>query len=184
MDVIHRLHTAYRHEWRQWLITHHNSQGEIWLSVARGESDQGVNYLDAVEEALCFGWIDSTGKRIDNVWWQRFSPRRKNSNWTELNIARCERLEQLGLMTDAGRNAIPQRQFVIDNDILQALQADERVWDNFINFPKLYVRVRIDNIQKQRKRNSDVFNARLKKFIDHTRQGVMYGDWSDGGRLL
>ena len=60
-------------------------------------------YLDAVEEALCFGWIDSTVKTIDGVTLQRFGKRVKNSQWTELNKERCRRLEALGLMTDSGR---------------------------------------------------------------------------------
>jgi uncharacterized protein YdeI (YjbR/CyaY-like superfamily) len=64
-------------------------------------------YLDIVEEALCFGWIDSTLKRLpDGRLAQRLSPRRKGSNWTELNRARCKELEERGLMTDAGRAAL------------------------------------------------------------------------------
>ena len=65
-------------------------------------------YLDAVEEALCFGWIDSTTKKLsDIVTAQQFAKRRKNSNWTELNKKRCRRLEKLGLMTDSGRATLP-----------------------------------------------------------------------------
>ena len=87
-------------------------------------------------------------------------------------------------MTDAGRAVLPNMDFQIDNDILTALQSDETVWQNFQSQPALYVRVRIDNIQNIRKRNPEAFQRRLQKFIDNTRNGVMYGEWHDGGRLL
>ena len=64
-------------------------------------------YIDVVEEALCFGWIDSTLKRLpDGRLAQRLSPRRKRSHWTELNKQRCAALEARGLMTEAGRRAL------------------------------------------------------------------------------
>ena len=65
-------------------------------------------YIDVVEEALCFGWIDSTLKKLpDGRLAQRLSPRRKNSHWTELNKQRCQDLEKRGLMTLAGKRVIP-----------------------------------------------------------------------------
>ena len=72
--------------------------------------DNGIlPYLDVVEEALCFGWIDSTLKRLpDGRLAQRLSPRRKKSHWTQLNIERCMDLERRGLMTQSGRDALPQ----------------------------------------------------------------------------
>ncbi len=73
--------------------------------------------------------------------------------------------------------------FVIDKDILAALQSDVDVWTNFQNFPSLYKRVRINTIQIK-KNQPDVFSARLKKFIENTKKGVMYGKWNDNGRLL
>ena len=64
-------------------------------------------YIDVVEEALCFGWIDSTLKKLpDGRLAQRLSPRRKNSHWTKLNMDRCMDLEDRGLMTPAGRHAL------------------------------------------------------------------------------
>ena len=82
-------------------------------------------YIDAVEVALCYGWIDSSQKVIDGVRYQRFSPRRKNSKWTELNKERVRRLEKLGLMTDAGRSVLPNmdvNSYKIDKDIVNALK--------------------------------------------------------------
>lgn len=89
-------------------------------------------------------------------------------------------------MTDSGRAVLPDMSddgFVIDKDILAALQSDLVVWTNFQNFPSLYKRVRIDTIQIK-KNQPDVFAARLNKFIENTKKGVMYGEWNDNGRLL
>ena len=87
-------------------------------------------------------------------------------------------------MTDAGRAVLPDMDFHIDDDVLAALQSDKTVWQNFQTLPSLYVRVRIDNIQNIRKRDPEAFQHRLQKFIDYTRNGSMYGEWHDDGRLL
>ena len=182
MEITERLHTTSREQWREWLVENHSTKREIWISTTK--SPDGLQYLDSVEEALCFGWIDSTIKAGESVMWRRFSPRRKNSPWTELNKERCRRLECLGLMTDAGRAVLPDMGFQIDNDIIVALQSDETVWKNFQSLPALYVRVRIDNIQNIRKRSPEAFQRRLQKFIENTRNGIMYGEWTDNGLLL
>ena len=95
-------------------------------------------------------------------------------------------MEKLGLMTDSGRAVLPDMSpsvFVIDSDILTALQADEITWNNFMNFPPLYRRVRIDTI-RIKKKQPELFNSRLKKFIENTKQNIMFGEWNDNGRLL
>ena len=76
--------------------------------MSRSKNPVGVlPYLDVIEEALCFGWIDSTLKKLpDGRLVQRLSPRRKNSHWTELNKQRCQELENRGLMTPAGKDAL------------------------------------------------------------------------------
>ncbi len=153
----------------------------------RPQNDDTFWYIDAVEEALCFGWIDSTTKRLDSgVTAQKSAPRKKNSLWSELNKERCRRMEKLGLMTDSGRAVLPDMTpagFSINDDILAALQADSIIWNNFVNSPPLYQRVRIDTIQIKKKL-PELFNSRLKKFVDNTKQNIMFGDWNDNGRLL
>ena len=104
MEITEKLHTTSREQWRDWLADNHSTKREIWISTTK--SPDGLQYLDAVEEALCFGWIDSTIKAGEGVMWRRFSPRRKGSHWTELNKQRCADLEQRGLMTEAGRRAL------------------------------------------------------------------------------
>lgn len=184
MEITEKLYTNSREKWREWLIENHSTKREIWLSTPSSSLSDGVLYIDAVEEALCFGWIDSTIKSAEGYIWRRFSPRRPRSPWTELNKERCRRLERLGLMTDAGRAVLPDMSFTIDRDILLTLQSDDELWHNFQSLPPIYVRVRIGNIQSIRKRNPDLSKLRLQKFIDNTRKGVLYGEWNDNGRLL
>lgn len=176
-----------RTEFREWLANNHLSAQECWVEAKRGKStpDDSLWYLDAVEEALCFGWIDSTVKTIDGVTLQRFGPRSKNGRWTELNKERCLRLEKLGLMTEHGRAVCPplDSEFVIMPEILDAFTANRKAWENFQSFPALYRRVRIDNIQRN-KACPELFHSRLQKLIQASECGKMIGDWHDNGRLL
>lgn len=190
MEIVNLLEAGSRTELREWLMRNHHTETECWVVVKRGRpKDDGTFwYIDAVEEALCFGWIDSTTKRMnDNRTAQKLCPRKAGSNWSELNKERCRRMERLGLMTDAGRAVLPDmsdRGFQIDGEILQALQSDPVVWDNFCRQPDLYRRIRIDTIQINKKRRPEMFKSRLDKFIQNTRAGILYGEWNDNGRLL
>ena len=189
MEFKNLLPAKNRDELRQWLSENYNKESECWVVVKRGRPvDNGTFwYIDAVEEAMCFGWIDSPTKKMDNgITAQRLAPRRKGSVWSELNKERCRRMERLGRMTDAGRVALPdmsEKGFVIDRVILEALQADMEIWDNFQKFPPLYQRVRIDTIQIKKKQ-PELFQKRLQKLLVNTKAGIMYGEWNDNGRLL
>lgn len=189
MTIQNLLDVKSRKELRDWLLRNHDKKSECWIVVKRGRPVDGGTfwYIDAVEEALCFGWIDSMTKKIsDDVTAQRLCPRRPRSNWSELNKERCRRMERLGLMTDAGRAVLPdmsENGFSIDEDILQELKADDVVWENFCRQPELYKRIRIDTIQIKKKQ-PEIFRSRLNKFIENTRNGILYGEWNDNGRLL
>lgn len=178
-----------RDELLEWLKSNYNTATECWVKVKRGRPKDDVTfwYIDAVEEAMCFGWIDSTTKKLDSgITVQRLAPRKKNSIWSELNKERCRRMEKLGRMTDAGRKVLPDMSpsgFKIDADILKALKADKQAWKNFKSFPPLYQRVRIDTIQIK-KNQPELFEKRLQKLIQNTKAGKMYGEWNDNGRLL
>ena len=176
-----------RAELRAWLQQNGTSACECWVEVRRGfPADDGcLWYLDAVEEALCFGWIDSTQKLIDGRRMQRFSPRKKNSPWTELNKARVRRLEALGRMTDAGRAVLPPmgpRSFRMDPELVSALK-NARVWTKFQSFPPLYRRVRAYNVTFYKNRAPAAYAKALAHLIDETKKGNMYGNWNDYGRL-
>jgi len=156
MDVSPTLYVTERAEWRAWLSAHHATERAIWLIFYDARTGEpSLAYRDAVEEALCFGWIDGIAKRIDaERRAQRFSPRRPNSHWTELNKERARRLIAAGLMTEAGYAVLPDLSvdsFRIADDILAALQADPQVWANFQAFPPVYQRIRITYIEEMRK---------------------------------
>lgn len=176
-----------RNDFRKWLANHSTSEKECWIAVRRGKTvpDNALWYIDAVEEALCFGWIDSTQKNIDGVLFQRFSPRTKKGRWTELNKERCRRLERLGLMTEKGRAVCPalDAEFEISSEIISEFSSHPVAWTNFIKFPLLYQKVRIDNIQSFISR-PELFRSRLMKLIEASEKGNMIGDWNDYGRLL
>ncbi len=187
MEVTNLLKAKNRDELREWLIKNYNTENECWVEVKRGRPIENGTfwYIDAVEEAMCFGWIDSTTKKLDNgITVQKLAPRSKNSIWSELNKERCRRMEKLGRMTEEGRKLIPKEEFKIDNDILKELKKESEVWENFQKFPKLYQRVRIDTIQIKKKNNPELYKSRLQKLIENTKKGVMYGEWNDNGRLL
>lgn len=189
MTIHNLLDITSRAQLREWLIRNHDREKECWVKVKRGRPvDNGTFwYIDAVEEAMCFGWIDSTTKRISSdVTIQRLCPRKPKSKWSELNKERCRRMERLGLMTDAGRAALPdmtEAGFTIDPDILSELRSDPALWEKFCSLPDLYRRVRIDTIQIKRN-EPETFRKRLDKFLENTRKGILYGEWSDNGRLL
>ena len=109
MEITNLLQFAERDELRRWLEQSHSTERCCWVVMYRAKRPEwdAIAYLDVVEEALCFGWIDSTLKRLpDGRLVQRLSPRRKGSHWTELNKERCADLERRGLMTDAGRREL------------------------------------------------------------------------------
>lgn len=189
MEQKNILNITKRESFRQWLMENHDKETECWMITKKGKSppENFVWYLDAVEEVLCFGWIDTIHKNIEGVDMQKFTPRTLRSPWSELNKERCRRLEKLGIMTDAGRTVLPEmseKSFIIDDEIIQAFSKNSVSWDYFRNFPSLYQRVRIDCIQRDKKKDRVVFDKRLKKLIEESAKGKMFGDWNDYGRLI
>ncbi len=133
-----------RDEWRRWLEQNHAGQKEAWLIYYKKHTGKpGIPYDDAVEEAICFGWIDGKVKRIDNEkHMQRFSPRRKNSLWADSNIKRAKEMIKTGRMTEPGmemfrlheKTRIPQA-IEMPKELEKALKADRKAWQNFQSFP-------------------------------------------------
>lgn len=108
MEIINLLDFTDRIELREWLKVNHNRVKSCWVVTSRSKQPtyECIPYIEVVEEALCFRWIDSTLKKLpDGCLAQRLSPHRKGSHWTELNKERCINLEDRGLMTDAGHQA-------------------------------------------------------------------------------
>ena len=134
MEVINLLHLSSRSELRQWFEENHNEEKCCWVVTYRGKRPEwpAIPYIEVVEEALCFGWIDSTLKRLpDGRLAQRLSPRRPKSHWTQLNMDRCMYLEDRGLMTKAGRLAFEKSfEYEIvppDSEMSQRIQEENKL---------------------------------------------------------
>lgn len=166
-------------KWRAWLERNHAEEKEIWLVYyTKGSGKPRVSYNDAVGEAICFGWIDSTAKKIDDEKFaQRFTPRRKNSPMSELNKERARRMITEGKMTKAGIGAISGGlggRFAVPADIKAALMQNKAAWRNFRKFPLYYRRIRVAFIVGARNRPEE-FQRRLNNFVRKTEQNKKFG---------
>ena len=180
MEVTNLLDIHSREELYAWYLENHDKVSDFWLRINRArEPFPGVvGYVDAVEVALCFGWIDSTQKRIDDGKpIQHFTPRRKRSNWCWNNIERCRRLIDLSEMTPAGLAVLPDhdpKNFVFEEWVINALKADPIVWKNFNSFPGAYQRIKVDRIQHYNNTKRPEYALHmLQTLIDDTRKGKM-----------
>jgi uncharacterized protein YdeI (YjbR/CyaY-like superfamily) len=187
MNIGKTLYVSNRKAWRTWLAKNHARQKEIWLIYYKKNSSKPrIPYNDAVEEALCYGWIDSIVKPIDGEKYaQRFSPRKPNAQWSPMNIERLRRLLRQGKVTRAGRKAAEgalaklrtkhsHKRITIPPDILKALKKDPTTWRKFSRFPASYKRIRVGWIAGARKR-PEVFSQRLGYFLKMTRQNKRFG---------
>jgi uncharacterized protein YdeI (YjbR/CyaY-like superfamily) len=184
MELGKTLTAKTRGVFRTWLAKNHAKKNEIWLVYYRKASGkQSIPYNEAVEEALCFGWIDSQAKPIDeSSWAQRFSPRRKGSKLSPMNRVRVERLRKAGQMTKAGlealRHELGKKRATetrrVPPDIEKALKKDPEVWRNFRRFPASYRSIRVGWIDGARSRR-DVFRTRLAFFLKKTKRNEMFG---------
>ncbi|MBR0416244.1 MAG: YdeI/OmpD-associated family protein [Firmicutes bacterium] len=164
-----------RFQWRVWLSGHFGSETEVWL-VFPGKStgEEGVSYNDAVEEALCFGWIDGrTGTLDESHLLRRFTPRRRGSGYSQPNIERLKWLDSQGMIHPSVRPSVEEvinAPFVYPEDILDAIRKDAEAWKNYGSFKESYKRIRIAYIEAARKRPEE-FEKRLENFIKKTREG-------------
>ena len=96
---------------RAWLEEHHATEKELWVGFyKKGSGKTGVTYPEAVDQALCFGWIDGIRKGVDDIsYTNRFTPRKRGSNWSSVNTKRVGELAELGLMHPAGQKVFDER---------------------------------------------------------------------------
>jgi len=179
LDIGETLYVTDAGAWRDWLEANHASAAEIWLVYPNKRSGQPrIPYDDAVDEALCFGWIDSIVKSLDGEGAaQRFTPRRPKSPLSEMNKARIRRLHAAGKMTPAElavAHGVLDEAYAVPADVEAALRLDDEVWRNFEAFPESYKRIRVGWIEGSRNRQ-DVFERRLAYFIRMTKQGKRFG---------
>ena len=177
MDDKKIFHCTDRHEWREWLSEPFETEDEIWFvfpSIDSGEA--GVTYNDAVEEALCFGWIDGRAGTLDETHQlRRFTPRRAGSGYSQPNIERLIWLDESGMIHPKVRPSVEEiieKPFVFPEDILDALRQDETVWENYNSFTESYKRIRVAYVDAARRRPEE-FEKRLANFIKKTREGKL-----------
>jgi uncharacterized protein YdeI (YjbR/CyaY-like superfamily) len=177
------LYVTSRDEWRAWLAKHHESEAEIWLIYYKKHSGRPrIPYDHAVEEALCFGWIDSLVKRIDgDRFAQKFTPRRNRTKWSELNKQRARKLMEAGRMTEIGLAKIdpavlaegpqpnaPGREPDVPAFVKRALRTSPKAWAHFQNLAPSYRRMYIRWISDAKK--EETRERRLREAISRLEQ--------------
>lgn len=154
MKATQMLYVANRNDWRIWLEKNHATKKEVWLVYYKKHTGKpGITYDDGVEEALCFGWIDSIVKKLDDEEFARkFTPRRDRSNWSELNRKRARKMIRQGKMTETGlarfkeidskrfKTKPSKRKLVVPPDVKIALESNKKAWKNFSDFAPSYKR--------------------------------------------
>jgi uncharacterized protein YdeI (YjbR/CyaY-like superfamily) len=173
------LYAADRSEWRGWLMKHYKSEEEVWLVFYKKHTGkQRISYNDAVEEALCFGWIDSTVRKIDeDRFAQRFSVRNPKTPYSQSNKERLRELVRQGKVADevlATLGDMVEEPFEVPPDILEAIKANKAAWENFRKFSQPYIRIRTAFIEGARSRPRE-FGKRLKYFIEMTEKNKQFG---------
>jgi uncharacterized protein YdeI (YjbR/CyaY-like superfamily) len=168
-----------RQEWRRWLEANSKKADGIWMKMYKKHTGKEcVAYADAVEEALCFGWIDGKIRRIDDEYYiQYYTPRRSGSRWSKYNIERVEKLIREGKMTPDGMEAyneiFKKPGLVYDNrksgepeipvELLSGLKTNTKAYENFMNFPSSARRMYIEWYRYAKQDKTKI--ARIEKII-------------------
>lgn len=150
MKITNTLYVTNRKDWRTWLEKNHDVEKEVWLIYYKKHTKKArMPYDDAVEEALCFGWIDSTVRKMDeDRYAQKYSPRKSRSKWSQKNIERAEKMMQEGKMADSGLKKFKERieydetletiPLEIPPELEKALKKNIVAWKNFNSFAPSY----------------------------------------------
>lgn len=179
MEITETFYAPTREAWRAWLEANHREKDEIWLiSYRKAAGMPGASYNDTVEEALCFGWIDSIRKSLgEDRLAQRFTPRRADSPYSRINLERLARLLEQGKVIPEVREALGHvrpEDYVLPDDILAALRANEAAWRNFRGFSAAYQRIRVAHVDQARGQ-ADEFRRRLERLVRMSERGKQFG---------
>lgn len=179
MEITDTFHARTRAEWRAWLMAHSTDRDEIWLvGYKKGTGVPSVAYGDAVEEALCFGWIDSIRKSLDDERYaQRYTPRRDGSPISQTNQERLAALMAEGQVVPevaAALDWLDPSSYQIPKDIEDALKAEPGAWEHWQSFSPAYRRIRAAYVDNSRA-NPEYFRKRLAHLVRKTAAGTRYG---------
>lgn len=171
-------------DFRKWLKENHDKETEIIVAFYRkGIGKRSITWEEAVDEALCFGWIDSIRRKIDDESYSnRFTPRKKTSIWSAKNIANIERLQKESLMHPAGLEAFEHRKEhllkiysfeskakELDEDFTQLFKINRKAWEFFTNQAPSYQKVIIHWIMTAKQETTRL--SRLQKTITASGEG-------------
>jgi len=184
VESLRTIEVGSRREWRNWLRRHHDSESLIWLVFhKRHKGKESISYDGAVEEALCFGWIDSIVKRLDQERYARkFTPRKPESRWSSINRQRYAKLKACGLLAAAGRKRAPTGRSgdaprpslaVIPSYIQSQFKANRRAWDYFEQLAPSFRRAYIAWIDSAKREETK--DKRLREAIDLLASGRKLG---------
>lgn len=189
MKMVEDITPATRAAWRRWLEINHRVVTEIWLIFYKKRAAKsGIRYADAVEEAICFGWIDGIVRRLDDdTYKQRFTPRRPGSRWSELNRRRAKKMIADGKMTEAGMaryraglkqpksgvSPSPGNRLVIPGYLRLTLKETQDAWENFTKLPNGYKRMAIRWITAAKR--DETRTRRVAEFVRLTAAGDRIG---------
>jgi uncharacterized protein YdeI (YjbR/CyaY-like superfamily) len=174
-----------RQEWREWLQSHHDSESIIWLVFDKGplKDRHAISYDEAVEEALCFGWIDSLVRRLDDRRYARkFTPRKPGSKWSTINRKRYAKLKADGLLSAPGLQREPTSRSgdaprVSDTNIPgyieKRLKTNRAAWDHFLKIAPSYRRMYVAWIDSAKREETK--EARLHEAIKLLARGKKLG---------
>lgn len=183
-------HPKTRAEWRKWLEKNHTRQEGIWfISYKKSSGKPQVTYEESVEEALCFGWIDSKGNKLDDersmLW---FAPRKTKSNWSRPNKERVARLIKQGLMTPAGLEKIEiakkngtwtaldaVENLEIPSDLTKALLKNKQAKENFEAFPRSAKRAILEWILNAKRPETRA--KRIEETVTSAEKNIRANQW-------
>jgi uncharacterized protein YdeI (YjbR/CyaY-like superfamily) len=182
--AVKTLEVRSRQEWRRWLSEHYDSQSEIWLVFRKGHTNiSSLSYIDAIEEALCFGWVDSLVKRLDDARYARkFTPRKADSRWSTINRRRYADLKSRGLLEAPGLERAPTSRSgdaprpsstAIPSYIEERLKADPRAWHYFEQLAPSYRRMYIGWIESAKREETK--EKRLREALSLLAAGKKLG---------
>ena len=188
-DLNNALLFLKKEEWRKWLEENHLKITEIWLIHYKKASNKiSISHDDAVEEALCFGWIDSTLKKIDEERYiLRYTPRKNKSVWSKINKEKAERMISQGKMTQAGlekinlakKNDLWKKAYTnkkrdkIPYDLKESLQSDKIAWKNFQNFANSYRNIYIGWVKNAK--TNETRTKRINEVVKRSRENKKPG---------
>ncbi len=177
-------------EWRLWLEANHDKEPELWMIYYKKHTGkQSIVYQEVLDEALCFGWIDSTAKRIDDeTYQQKFTPRSDTKNWSLVNKLKVKKLIAEGRMTEAGLKKIfdldsihntteeelqqqmIKPELVVPQYITDALQIETSIWERFLNLTSSQKRTFVDWIENAKR--PETKQKRIAQLIDKLRNNT------------